>query len=453
LNGTTPQTAISEPHGYEFVERLVTSSTFELFRVRRLTDGATLLLKRATGPAAGSLRQEFRLLRSLAHAVISQPVELIEERGRPAMLLEDFGGEWLEAALTVDPTPWQTALVIARNLADALGRLHEAGVIHQDIRPANWLLESRTSRVCLIDLTLAAYLRQNEPAGDGTPPIPGDWAYVAPEQTGRASHPIDARTDLYCLGLVLYRMLTGRLPFEAHDPVEWAHCHVARTPQSPSALVDGVPQQVAALVMRLLLLSGIAWLVGLTAPVFTLPISAPLNADGHPIFDVAFSWRDLILMAGGLFLLWKATTEIHEKVDPGELESVMDVKPKAIASFGSAIVQILVLDLVFSIDSILTAVGMTEHLPVMIIAVLVAVAVMMLAADPLANFIHNNPTVVMLALGFLLMIGAVLIADGFGVHVPKGYIYAAMAFSALVEGLNMASRKASRAKSGGETLH
>ena len=252
MNGTTPQTAISEPHGYEFVERLVTSSTFELFRVRRLTDGATLLLKRATGPAAGSLRQEFRLLRSLAHAVISQPVELIEERGRPAMLLEDFGGEWLEAALTVDPTPWQTALVIARNLADALGRLHEAGVIHQDIRPANWLLESRTSRVCLIDLTLAAYLRQNEPAGDGTPPIPGDWAYVAPEQTGRASHPIDARTDLYCLGLVLYRMLTGRLPFEAHDPVEWAHCHVARTPQSPSALVDGVPQQVAALVMRLL---------------------------------------------------------------------------------------------------------------------------------------------------------------------------------------------------------
>ena len=110
----------------------------------------------------------------------------------------------------------------------------------------------------------------------------------------------------------------------------------------------------------------------------------------------------------------------------------------------------------FSIDSILTAVGMTEHLPIMIVAVIVAVGLMMLAADPLANFIHHNPTVVMLALGFLLMIGAVLIADGFGVHVPKGYIYAAMAFSGLVEGLNMASRKADKAQpktKDGETLH
>src|SRR3712207_4131696 len=110
--------------------------------------------------------------------------------------------------------------------------------------------------------------------------------------------------------------------------------------------------------------------------------------------------------------------------------------------FGAAIGQILLLDLVFSIDSILTAVGMTEHLAIMVVAVLFAVGVMLVAADPLANFIQRNPTVVMLALGFLLMIGAVLIADGFGVHVPKGYIYAAMAFSALVEGLNMMARRA-----------
>mgnify|MGYP003350656535 FL=1 len=109
-------------------------------------------------------------------------------------------------------------------------------------------------------------------------------------------------------------------------------------------------------------------------------------------------------------------------------------------------------DLVFSIDSILTAVGMTDHVPVMMIAVIVAVALMMFASGPLANFIHKNPSVVMLALGFLLMIGMVLVADGFGVHVPKGYIYAAMAFSAVVEGLNMLSRRA-RKKSGGETLH
>ena len=113
-----------------------------------------------------------------------------------------------------------------------------------------------------------------------------------------------------------------------------------------------------------------------------------------------------------------------------------------ISNAGSAIVQIIILDLVFSIDSILTAVGMTEHLPIMVVAVLAAVTVMLLAADPLANFIAKNPTVVMLALGFLLMIGLVLIADGFGFHVPKGYIYAAMAFSAGVEALNMLGRSA-----------
>ena len=119
----------------------------------------------------------------------------------------------------------------------------------------------------------------------------------------------------------------------------------------------------------------------------------------------------------------------------------MDTKTKVVGSLGTAIVQIILLDIVFSIDSILTAVGMTDHLPIMITAVVVTVGVMLVAADPLANFINRNPTVVMLALGFLLMIGAVLIADGFGVHVPKGYIYAAMAFSAGVEALNMMARR------------
>ena len=196
-----------------------------------------------------------------------------------------------------------------------------------------------------------------------------------------------------------------------------------------------------ALIMRLALLSTLAFIVGLTQPVFELPWQGPPGEHGEPMFDLAFSWRDLILIVGGLFLVWKATTEIHEKVDPVETDGVMDTKSKVVGNLGTAIAQILLLDLVFSIDSILTAVGMTEHLPIMVTAVLIAVAVMMLAADPLANFINKNPTVVMLALGFLLMIGAVLIADGFGVHVPKGYIYAAMAFSALVEGLNMLDRR------------
>jgi len=185
-----------------------------------------------------------------------------------------------------------------------------------------------------------------------------------------------------------------------------------------------------ALIMRLALLSIIAWLVGLTQPVFELM--------GH-----AFSWKDMILIAGGLFLVWKATKEIHHSVDPvpSENHDLLDKKDVVISNAGAAIFQIILLDLVFSIDSILTAVGMTDHLPIMVVAVIVAVIVMLVAADPLANFIAQNPTVVMLALGFLLMIGMVLIADGFGFHVPKGYIYAAMAFSAGVEALNMMARR------------
>ena len=206
-----------------------------------------------------------------------------------------------------------------------------------------------------------------------------------------------------------------------------------------------------ALGMRLALLSIIAWLVGLTQVVFDLGLAATDEA-GHPLFETAFSWRDLILIAGGLFLVWKATKEIHHSMDTTPTHDTLDKKNVAVVTFGSAIVQILLLDMVFSIDSILTAVGMTDHLPVMVIAVVVAVAVMLVAADPLANFINNNPAVVMLALGFLLMIGAVLIADGFGVHVPKGYIYAAMAFSAGVEALNMMHRKAVQKRSN-TTLH
>lgn len=185
-----------------------------------------------------------------------------------------------------------------------------------------------------------------------------------------------------------------------------------------------------ALILRLLLLGAIAWIVGLTKPVLT-------------VMDHGFSWRDLILMSGGLFLLWKATREIHDSVDPQAEDHGDDTKgmaKKAGMSFASAIVQILALDLVFSIDSILTAVGMTDQLPIMCTAVIIAVGLMLIASGALAAFIRNNPSVVMLALGFLLMIGMTLIAEGFGVHVPKGYIYAAMAFSGLVEGLNMLAR-------------
>lgn len=184
---------------------------------------------------------------------------------------------------------------------------------------------------------------------------------------------------------------------------------------------------ILALVMRLGLLGSIAWIITLTEPVFSA-------------FDHTFSWKDMILIAGGVFLLWKATKEMHHKVDEDHATDMFDATKAVTASFGAAIVQIILLDLVFSIDSIVTAVGMTPHLPVMIIAVIVAVSVMMLAADPLANFINRHPTIVVLALSFLMMIGLTLVAEGFGVHVPKGYIYTAMAFSAFVESMNIVAK-------------
>ncbi len=193
-----------------------------------------------------------------------------------------------------------------------------------------------------------------------------------------------------------------------------------------------------ALVMRLGLLGTVAWIVQLTEPVFE-------------VFGQPLSWKDIILIVGGLFLVWKATKEIHHNVDPIDHKEDMVGGKVAITSFSSAIVQILLLDLVFSVDSIITAVGMTPHVPIMVVAVVFAVTVMLLAATPLANFIERNPTVVMLALAFLLMIGTTLIAEGMGFHVPKGYVYAAMAFSALVEVLNIVSRNSKRKKS--STLH
>jgi predicted tellurium resistance membrane protein TerC len=187
-----------------------------------------------------------------------------------------------------------------------------------------------------------------------------------------------------------------------------------------------------ALGMRLVLLGTIAIIVQLTEPVIE-------------VFGQGLSWRDLILIAGGLFLVWKATKEIHHNVDPTPNPDMFNTRAASIG-FSAAVAQILILDLVFSVDSIITAVGMTEHVPIMVIAVLVTVAVMLAAANPLANFISANPTIIMLALAFLLMIGTTLIAEGFGVHVPKGYIYAAMAFSAIVEALNMMARNRARKK-------
>ena len=180
-----------------------------------------------------------------------------------------------------------------------------------------------------------------------------------------------------------------------------------------------------AMIMRIGLLFSIAWIARLTNPWFT-------------IFEHPFSGRDLILLAGGLFLLYKATHEIHNKLE-GDDEAIAG--GKGVPSFAGVLAQIMVLDLVFSLDSVITAVGMAEHLGVMVTAVVLAVGVMLLAAGWISDFVSRHPTVKMLALSFLLLVGMSLIAEGFGHHVPKGYVYFAMGFSVFVEALNLRLRK------------
>ena len=185
-----------------------------------------------------------------------------------------------------------------------------------------------------------------------------------------------------------------------------------------------------ALVLRLGLLSGITLIMRLTTPVLA-------------VFGQDFSWRDLILLGGGLFLLYKGTVEIHERIE-GEADHPTAATPPA--RFGATVAQIVMIDLVFSIDSVITAVGMAGQLAVMMAAVTLSVAVMMVASGPVAGFINRHPTVKMLALSFLLLIGAMLVADGFSVHMPRGYVYAAIGFSAFVELLNHFARARRRSK-------
>jgi predicted tellurium resistance membrane protein TerC len=180
---------------------------------------------------------------------------------------------------------------------------------------------------------------------------------------------------------------------------------------------------VAAMVMRIGLLMSIAWIVRLTAPLFT-------------VFRQEISGRDMILIGGGLFLLGKATLEIHERLEGEEAHG----KERVAASFGAVIFQIMMLDIVFSLDSVITAVGMAEDISIMVAAVVLSVGIMLFSAEPISAFVNKHPTVKVLALSFLLLIGMSLVGDGLGMHVPKGYIYFAMGFSVFVEMINLRVR-------------
>jgi predicted tellurium resistance membrane protein TerC len=193
---------------------------------------------------------------------------------------------------------------------------------------------------------------------------------------------------------------------------------------------------IGALVLRVLLLFSIAWIVSLSRPVVTL-------------LGIGFSWRDAILIAGGLFLLWKASTEIF-----AEVEGVHHEKTGvAHATFTAVIIQIMILDMVFSLDSVITAVGIADHLEVMIAAVVIAILVMMVAAEPIANFVAAHPSTKMLALAFLVMVGMALVADGFHQHIERGFIYAAMVFAGGVEGLNLWRQKRAQKQQGKAAEH
>ena len=214
--------------------------------------------------------------------------------------------------------------------------------------------------------------------------------------------------------LVFIAILAGRLPAEHRD----------RARQIGLSL---------ALITRLALLASIAWMIGLTRPLFDL-------------FGHAVSWRDIVLVAGGLFLVYKGTAEIHQRL---EGEGLHEAAGRGKASFGGVIAQIVLLDIVFSLDSVITAVGMASALWVMATAITVAVVIMLAASKPLADFVERHPTVKMLALSFLLLIGMTLIADGTGFHVPRGYIYAAIGFSVAVEALNQFAARRRRINSNG----
>ncbi|MFY9973254.1 MAG: TerC family protein [Chromatiaceae bacterium] len=219
--------------------------------------------------------------------------------------------------------------------------------------------------------------------------------------------------------IIFISILVGRLPEQ----------------QRNRARVQGL---ALAMITRVLLLLSLAWMMRLTEPLFTLmPGLAATTGDPHLGEALEISGRDLVLILGGLFLLWKSAHEIYESMEGDPAESAV----RAPSRYWMVLAQIAIIDIVFSLDSVITAVGMAKHVPVMVIAIVLAVGVMMLAAKSIGDFVDAHPSVKMLALSFLLLVGVLLIAEGLGQHLPKGYVYFAMAFSVAVEMLNIRARR------------
>ena len=242
---------------YQIIGHIGTTARSRLYRARRLGDDAPVILKQLDPGNTDRgrftrFRSEYALLQSLDISGVAKPAELIAEEGSLTMVLDDFTGEPLASALDSGvPMTLPICLRIATCLARVLARVHEVGFIHQDIRPVNILVAPERQRILLADFSVA--MPQDHvlmPEGLATDLY--DWAYLSPEQTGRMNRTVDYRTDFYSFGVTLYRMLTGQLPFAADDPLEWAHCHIARTPPAPHHLVSGVPRAVSDIVMKLL---------------------------------------------------------------------------------------------------------------------------------------------------------------------------------------------------------
>jgi PAS domain S-box-containing protein len=240
----------------QIIKRVCMTAGSALYRARRLTDEMPVLLKllfeHAGAVQSARFKREYQLLQTLKAAGIAKPLSLIDDRGRLASVLEDFSGESLETVLCHGPRPdLPRFLTIAHHLADALSGINAAHVIHRDLRPANILVAPETGDILLVDFSLATTQEHTVSPEDVGVSV-GEWAYMSPEQTGRMNRPVDYRTDCYSMGVLLYRMLTGQLPFQASDPLEWTHCHIARMPPPPCDIAPAVPEPVSDIVMKLL---------------------------------------------------------------------------------------------------------------------------------------------------------------------------------------------------------